>query len=242
MKDITGAILFFFICLLIYTRLFGPIPLSVNSVQTTKTDLFQVEGQGSVTAVPDTAQISFGVTKSATSLLDAQNQTNTAVKNILDSLKNLGITTQDVTTTNYSVNPTYTDTQTISGYNVTQNMSINIQPLANVNKAVDALTASGVNLIGQVSFGFTNQKKDELQNQARQIAIAKAKQKAQSLAIDAGVHLGGIINISENPQTPPVVLPLGQAQLSTGAAIQPTQVTPGTSTLMTDVTLSYQIY
>src|SRR6185312_2179540 len=107
MNKIIASILFFFLCLFLYTKFIGPFPFAVNSITTTKTDLFQVTGEGSATAVPDTAHISFGVTKQASTVTDAQNQKNTAVSSILDALKQIGVSTQDLKTTNYSVNPNY---------------------------------------------------------------------------------------------------------------------------------------
>lgn len=45
----------FFILLFLYTKLAGPIPFSVNSVTTNKSDSFEVSGEGSVSVPPDQA-------------------------------------------------------------------------------------------------------------------------------------------------------------------------------------------
>jgi len=58
-----GVIIVFFIVLFVYTKLAGPIPFFINSVNTTKTDLFSASGEGKVTAVPDQATIDVGVTQ-----------------------------------------------------------------------------------------------------------------------------------------------------------------------------------
>lgn len=245
MKTTIATILFFFLCLFLYTKFLGPFPFAVNSVQTTKTDLFQVTGQGSATAVPDTAHISFGVTKQATTVQDAQNQTNTVVNAILDALKKLGINTKDLKTTNYSVNPNYNfnaGTQTITGYTVTQNIDLKVQPLDKVNESIDTITKNGANLVGQVSFGFTDDKEQQLENEARKDAVTKARSKAESLSKAAGVHLGNVINIQENPQETPIIMPMAVQGKVVNDQSAPTQITPGTSTITTSVTLSYQLY
>lgn len=56
-------IVFTFLCLFAYTKLLGPIPFSVNSITTTKSNLFTVQGTGEATAVPDTALLYLGVEK-----------------------------------------------------------------------------------------------------------------------------------------------------------------------------------
>lgn len=243
MNKIIAAILLFFACLFVYTKLFGPFPFAVNSVQTTKQDLFQVTGQGSATAVPDTAHISFGVTKQAATVADAQNQTNTVVNAILAALKKLGINTKDLKTTNYSVNPNYSSSQTITGYTVTQNIDVKVQPLDKANQAIDTITKNGANLVGQVTFGFSDDMQKKLEDQARKDAVTKAKAQAQSLSQAAGVHLGPIINISENPTTPePLVRPMALEGKVQDTNTAPTEITPGTSEITTSVTLSYQLY
>lgn len=247
MNKVIAAILFFFFCLFVYTKLAGPIPFFVNSIQTTKTDTFQVDGVGKATGIPNQATISFGVTKQASTVADAQNQTNTAVQKILDNLKSLGIDTKNIKTTNYSVQPNYTfgnATQTISGYTVTQTVEVKIQPLDKVNKTLDTITASGANIVGQISFGFDNATQQKLEDEARLDAVNQAKQKAESLARASGIHLGNIINVVENP-APVVPQPIlmNAAKLDTGTSeAQPSQVTPGENTISTTITISYQTY
>src|SRR3990167_235641 len=81
-NGLIAAVIIFFIGLFTYTKLAGPIPFLVNNYNTNKSDLFQAEGQGSVSQVPDLVTISFGVTKSSSTVSDAQNQTNKAINSI----------------------------------------------------------------------------------------------------------------------------------------------------------------
>lgn len=240
------TIILFFLCLLIYTRIAGPVPFAVNSIQTTKTDTFQVDGEGKATGVPNQATISFGVTKQASIVADAQNQTNTAVQKILDSLNTLGIEAKNIKTTDYSVQPNYNfggATQTITGYTVTQTVEVKIQPLDKVNQTLDALTASGANIVGQIRFGFDDATQQKLEDEARLDAVNKAKQKAESLAQASGIHLGSIINVVETPdQGAPQPILMNAAKLDAGTAQQPSQVTPGENTISTTITISYQTY
>lgn len=235
----------FFLLLFLYTKFAGPIPFAVNSVSTTTQDVFQVSGVGKTVAAPDTASISFGVTKTAGTVADAQNQTNTAISEITQALKDAGIDEKDMQTTNYSVNPNYDFTnarQTVTGYTVTQNIDVKITPLDKANTALDIMTSKGANVVGQVSFGFSDSVKKQLEEKARRMAVDDAKSKAQSLANASGIHLGRIINVVENSQMP-IIQPLALNGVAKDAGSgAPTQLTPGENTVSLTVTLSYQIY
>lgn len=239
-----------FLGLALYTKLFGPIPFYINSVNTTKTDLFSASGQGKATAVPDTATISLGVTKQAAQVLDAQNQVNKTSEKIISDLKALGISEKDIKTTNYSVNPNYNPVPlgivrpdgSANGYEVTQNLEVKIKPIENVNKAIDAATADGANLVGGVNFTFSDSLQKDLEKQATQTAVDTAKENAKSLANAAGVRLGKIINVISSTNNAPPIYPLSAQAKSADETTAPTQVTPGENTVQIGVTIYYETY
>ena len=242
-NGLIAAVIIFFIGLFTYTKLAGPIPFLVNNYNTNKSDLFQAEGQGSVSQVPDLVTISFGVTKSSSTVSDAQNQTNEAINSILKNLKNLGVSEKDLKTTNYSVNPNYNfeGIQRITGYTVTQNIDLKIKDIKNTNRLIDAITGNGGNLIGQVQFGFDDKTKAKLENKARKEAVGNAKEKAQNLANAAGVRLGKIINVTESQDNFPRPIPFESTK--TGIQETPsTNITPGENSIKISVTLTYEIY
>src|SRR5258706_5657507 len=240
------TVFFIFLFLFIYFRLAGPIPFAINSVQTTKSNVFQVTGDGKATAIPDIAHIYFGVTKQASTISDAQNQTNSAMQTVLSGLKQHGIDEKDVRTTDYSVNPNYdynSGRSTITGYSVTQTVDVKIKPIDKVNKVLDSLTANGANIVGQVSFGFDDATQKDLEQKARVEAVTNAKEKAQNLANAAGLHLGPIIDVSENGnEAPRPVFMAADSKAIAQPLGQPSQVTPGTNSVNVTITLSYQTY
>ncbi len=242
-KKIILAIILFFFALFIYTKLAGPIPFLINSYVTSKNDLFQSVGEGSASQAPDTATISFGVTKSSSTVSDAQNQTNKAINSVLESIKNLGVSEKDLKTTNYSVNPNYSfeGIQKISGYTVTQNIELKIKDIKNTNRLIDAITGNGGNLIGQVQFGFDDKTKAKLEDKARKEAVGNAKEKAQSLANAAGVRLGKIINVTESQDNFPRPIPFESAK-SDIQETPSTNITPGENNIKISVTLTYETY
>ena len=243
-KKIILAILLFFFALFAYTKLAGPIPFLINSYVTSKNDLFQSQGQGSVSQAPDLATISFGVTKSSSAVSDAQNQTNKAINSVLENLKNLGVSEKDLKTTNYSVNPNYSfeGVARIIGYTVAQNIEIKIKNIKNTNKIIDAITGNGGNLIGQIQFGFDDKTKAKLEDKARKEAVGNAKEKAQDLANAAGIKLGRIINVQESQNAYPRPISLDAPARIGGVPEEKTEIPTGESSMKINVTLTYEIY
>jgi uncharacterized protein len=229
----------------LYTKFAGPIPFSVNSVQTTKTNLFTASGTGKATGIPDMAQLSIGITKTASTVTDAQNQTNSAANKIIEDLKKLGIQEKNIKTTDYSINPNYDygrGGQNITGYTVTQTLEADISPIDIANKAIDAATLDGANLVNGATFTFSDKTKKDLENKARIEAVNAAKEKASSLAGAAGIRLGKIIDVQEtNGYTPRPVFMMAKGAADSNSAA-PTQLQPGENSVTIDITLSYETY
>jgi len=235
---VTILIVFF-----LYTKFAGPIPFSVQSIQTTKTNLFSATGTGKATGIPDTALLSIGVTKTALTVADAQNQTNTASNKIIQDLKNLGIAEKNIQTTDYSVSPKYDyngGEQNITGYTVTQTLQVEITPIDIANKAIDAATADGANLIGSINFTFNEKTKKDLENKARTEAVKMAKEKAESLAKATGIRLGKIVDVQESGNFEPRYLMM-DAQSGESKTAN-TQLQPGENSITTAITLSYETF
>ncbi len=237
------SIIVFFVALFLYTKFAGPIPFFVNSIQTTKTTQFQATGEGKVAAVPNMATISFAVTKNAGTVAEAQEGTNSTIQKVMDGMKKLGISDKDIKTTNYSVSPNYQlGSSQISGYTVTQSVDVKVSPLDKVNQALDAVTANGANVVGQVNFGFDEKTQQKLEDQARQEAVADAKAKAESLAKAAGIHLGKVVDVEESGNPMPIIRPMALEKAAGSLDTTPTNVTPGENSIETSVTLSYETY
>lgn len=230
----------FFVLLFSFTKIFGPIPFSVNSVTTSKSSTFDVTGEGKVTASPDIALVTVGIVANGQTVKQAQDQVNSTINKVSDAVKKLGVDSKDIKTTNYSINPTYdySNGQKITGYSANTNLLIKVKQLEKTNSVIDIATANGANQVGGISFDINDRTK--LENEARQKAVDEAKKKAGDASRIAGFKLGRIINYSENPQgIGPVPLRAMAADKAIGGA--PTQVEPGLSDIVVSVTLSYEI-
>jgi uncharacterized protein len=234
-------ILFFFVALFLYVKLAGPIPFSVNSVTTTKSDTFNVTGEGKSSAVPDSASLSVGISANGSTVKQVQDQINTTSNRISDAIKKVGIDSSDIQTTNYNIQPNYdyaNGSQRITGYNANTNLSIKIKDLQKINEVIDSASASGANQIGAVNFEVSDKTKAE--NEAREKAVADAKLRAENAAKVGGFRLGRLINYSESSGgMGPRPLPAQTLELARDAGN--TKVEPGTSEITMMVTLSYEI-
>ena len=231
----------FFILLFSFTKIFGPIPFSVNSVTTAKSDAFNVTGEGKVSAAPDTALVMVGVSASGSTVKAAQDQLNTNINKVSEAVKKLGIEEKDIQTTNYNINPNYDfreADQKITGYSASTNLAIKVRIIDQANSVIDAATASGANQVGGISFDVSDRTK--LENEAREKAVANAKSKAENAAKIAGFKLGRIINYSEGFGG---AIPMPYRALSAEKldAAAPTQIEPGSSEISVTVTLSFEI-
>lgn len=240
------TVFFIFAFLFIFTKLFGPVPFSVNSINTTKTDLFTVSADGEAAGIPDTALVSLGVTKTSASVEQAKNEVNNSINSIVDGLKNLGIADKSIKTTDYSITPNYdysSGRSTLTGYSITQNLQAEISPIEKANQALDMAAKNGVNMVGNLQFTLNDKTKAELVNKAREDAVNKAKDKANNLSRISGIRLGKIINVQESTDaTPrPIMYDLKAAGAAPEASNQ-SQIQPGENKVHVSITLSYETF
>lgn len=230
-----------FVFLFISSRLGLKLPISVISQD--RGQPLVVEGQGKVTVVPDVAKVTLGIEESGSSLAAVQKSVNQKSKSLVDSLKKLGIGEKDIKTTSYNVFPDYdyeSRPQRITGYRVNITYEVTVKDFDKINDVVIRATETGVNVVGNISFDVNEETKKKKLDEAREVAVKEAKDKAQSLARAAGVSLGKILNISEFPgfaPPPPFALKGGMG----GDEPARPEITPGETELTVTVSLSFEI-
>lgn len=246
MKNLKVPILtaiFVLIALFIFSKFLGGTPLD-NSTK----NVFHAQGTGKVTAVPDLATITIGITQDALVVADAQKKVNETTSKIIADLKKLGISEKDIKTQNYSVNPKYNYLANMNkpdGYTVSQEMEVKSKSIDKINKVIDIATADGANIVNQANFTFSDELQKKLEDKAREDAVKDAKQKAETLSKAAGMKLGKVIDISENNSSSypmPLMKRVGTAGAGTDAiAVPETQVNPGENSVSITVDLTYEV-
>lgn len=158
-----------------------------------------ISGRGEITAKPDIAQISLGVETENKDVAVAQKENSTKMNLIIGELKKLGIAEDDLKTSNYNIYPLYDYTsnrQVLRGYQVSNSVLVKIRDLEKVTDILALAGQNGANQIGGLS--FTIDDPEELKQQARELALLNAKNKAEALAKVAGVKLGKLVSFNEN--------------------------------------------
>lgn len=192
-----------------------------------------VRGEGEVMARPDIGAFSFSVTAEADDAAKAQSDSATKTNAILAYLKEVGIEDKDVKTSGYSLSPKYRyETRVcaanmycppgepiIDGYTVTQTIEVKVRDL---DKAGDFISGAGEHGATNISgLSFTIDDESNLKAEAREAAIADAKEKAKVLADQLGVRLVRIMSYYEDEGAMPYYGYGGDAMMSVKAEAAP---------------------
>lgn len=233
------------IILSLYFRFIGPIPLSISQVTTEKQTAFNVQAEGKVVAVPDTATISLGVQINKPTVEEAQKEANEKINNVTKELKKIGIGDNDIKTSDYRIYPNYNyrSGRKIDSYNINIRLEVKVKDFEKISEVIDKATALGANQIGDLEFIIDDEKLEELKMEAREKAIKKAKKKAEQIARAGGLRIGKLINIVDQENSP--YQPRPTLFRASGSALQEdeveqTQIQPGESEITILVTLSYE--
>jgi uncharacterized protein YggE len=205
-----------------------------------------VSGEGKTSVAPDIAELSFGMqTGRQKTAGDAMTVLKKAMDGVLASVKKSGIADKDINTEQFSLNPTYDWTsgrQTIIGYEAVQSLRVKVRNLDKVSDVLGAATVAGANQAGGVQFTVDDPEKSR--SEARTKAIAQAKQKAEALAKDLGLHLGKIKSFSENGGSTPPMYMRGMAAGATmedKVANQTVELPAGEQDVNVQVSITYEL-
>jgi len=201
-------------------------------------------GHGETRLAPDLAVVNAGVFSEATTANQALAANTRAMQSLFATLKAAGIEDKDIRTSNFAVQPRYdraTDGRNmkLSGYNVSNSVTVKVRKIEDLGKVLDQLVASGANQINGIQFAVA--KPEQALDEARKRAVDDARHRAKIYAEAAGVRLGNILSLSEGagyqPPRPMVRATMAQAE---GMAAE-VPIAGGEQSLSVDVTISWEI-
>jgi hypothetical protein len=202
-----------------------------------------VNGQGQVTLVPDIAYINIGVRTEAKDVSTALSGNTELAEAIAAELKSMGVAEKDIQTTAFNVYPMqqYDERGQISGttYVVENTVNITVRDLAKLGKLLDATVKAGANNIYGISFDVED--KSAAIEQARELAIQDAREKAEAIATASGVKLGELQSVSVYNSSG--VTPYYDAKVGLGGAesMAAVPVAAGTLIITADAGMTYEI-
>ena len=199
-----------------------------------------VTGSASVTLKADYARISVGVSSKAVTVEQAANENNAAIYAVIDALKEAGVAEEDIATSNYSVYAEYDYAsfggQKLTGYNVTNQLTVIIRDMDHIGATLDKATAAGANNIYNIEFLST--KADEAQDEATVYAVQDAMRRAKLLASAAGLNLGGIKSISDTVASYGIVTRSYASKLDAAAG---NSILPDDTSVSASVTIVFEL-
>jgi uncharacterized protein YggE len=158
-----------------------------------------VSAKGKVTAAPDVAYITVGITTQNADMQTAQDSNAQIMNAISTALKSAGLSDEDIQTTQYNAYPIYdysSDTHKIVSYEVNNQVKLTIKDIDRVGEYIDIAVDNGANTTNSISFGILDEQ--SIYNDALKLAVETAKVKADSLAEAGGVTIIGTMQITEN--------------------------------------------
>jgi len=169
-----------------------------------------VEGIGTVTVPADTASISISVTSSNDNMTSAQAEASIKMSNVIDALKAIGVKDDEIMSgqstgvTSYQStskvckvvnNTTVCENNTFAASSLERSAVVRLKTTdqSRINEVVEAAKSAGAKAY-MAGYGLGDASKAVAD--ARQKAVANAKENAQQLASAAGVRLGKVLDIS----------------------------------------------
>ncbi len=216
-------------------------PPRVGHAQDDPRPTVSVVGEGRVLVQPDVANVSLGVESTAPTLSEAQADAATRMQAVVDAIVAQGVARDDIRTTRLGVNPVYDnrDASQLRGYRATNSVQVRVRDLGRVGAIVDAVTAAGANRVDGISFAIDNPEVPK--DQARALALANARAKAEQLASLAGMRIVGVKAIIESDAAARPVPMTREAAPAAQAAAPAPPVEPGTQEVRTQLSVVYLV-
>jgi uncharacterized protein len=214
-----------------------------------------VTGEAEVNSVPDIGQFSFSVVADGVDAKSAQEASATKINEIIAALEAAGVARADIKTEYFSLSPKFRyETQPCiagmycpgesvpDGFEVSQTIMIKVRTLDNSGMLLGLVGDNGATNISD----FTTSVDDDAsqKDEARKLAIADAREKAEVLAESLGVRLTKMVGYYEDEQG--TIYPYyggmgGDMMMAKEDMAVAPDVPVGENTTVSRVTLTYQV-
>ncbi|MFC1907467.1 SIMPL domain-containing protein [Chloroflexota bacterium] len=220
----------------------GNLKINLNSQQ----EGIWVSGQGKVATVPDIANLQLGIEAQETSVALAQSQAAEAMDRVMKSLSSNGVAKKDIQTQYFNISRVTrwdekNQQEIVIGYRVTNSVTAKIRDIEKTGTIIDAVAIAGGDLTRFNGIYLSVDDPKPYQKEARDKAVADARDKAEQLASQAGVKLGKATYISENLYYPPTPRLGGLMIKAAAPEMAPTPISPGETEIALSVQIAYAI-
>lgn len=210
-------------------------------------------GTGIVTVEPDMATFSVGMEARNEEMKIAQDEVTDEANAITEMLLDKGVAQEDIHTSSYQVTPENKYDRNgnfirIEHYVVRMSITITVHDLDLVGELLDETVTLGADFVSRISFSVSNP--DPHIQEARQLAIADAKQKAEDYAAGSDSDLTGLFSLYESSSPQPTARETEAAPMAADMAVEaesssqdsnPVDVSAGTTTMIVKVETTWTI-
>lgn len=158
----------------------------------------QVSGSAVIKVVPDLVTLQLGVASNDLTPQGVYDKNTATTKKVMAAIRQLGVADKDLSTDYYIIQPAYNDYDalTIKGYRINNTIAVNLKDVSKVSQVLAAALSAGANEVVDVQFKTSQLR--QYRDQARELAMKAAQEKAQALTDAAGAQAGCVLNIDEN--------------------------------------------
>jgi uncharacterized protein YggE len=198
-----------------------------------------VSGTATVRSAPDQALVSLGVQTQANTAQGALQQNADRMTKVLAALASLGLTKDDLATSNVSLWPVYGSNGTdITGYQASNQVDVTVHDVTKAGEVIDAGVEAGANLTNGIT--FTLSQDNPALDRALADAVRDARGKAEIMANAGDASLGQVVTLVESsaPTYPPIAYGRDMAVAEGGA---PTPIEAPTLESQVSVTVTWEL-
>ena len=203
----------------------------------------EVTGEGAVSAAPDFAQVTLGVTTAGKDAGDAMAANAKAANALVALLKSEGAAAADIRTSTMSISPMFSQPPpnqarepTITGYNVSNDVTVVVRDIPRLGALLDKAVGAGANSVYGIAYGQNDP--SALLDKARPLAVADARRKAEIYAEAGGAKIGRLMTLVEEGGARPV--PFART-MAARASAAPTPIEAGEDKLTVAVTVRFEL-
>ncbi len=206
----------------------GSIHLENNSVTAqealppiTNTDerLISTTGTATTSVEPDLLVVTFGVETQEITAKESFDANTQFMNSTITAIQSVGITSDEISTSRFNIYPVYDGyedpitkrwKQELTGYQVTNTITVETSKLDLAADIIDGAVTAGVNRVDDVSFTLSPEKHMHLKDDLIEKAILNAKAKAENALSPLDYSITGVkaVSLSEFGMYPPVPIPM----------------------------------
>lgn len=157
-----------------------------------------VSGSSAIRVPPDRVVVLLGVATFAHTPSASQQRNAELSRQVLQAIRDCGVAEKEIATADFTIQPKYEDydDHVISGYWSRSTIGVTLLDVEKLEPVLVSTLAAGATSVDGIEFSVTNLR--QLRDEARDLAVQAALEKAEAIASAAGTQVGAVTGIHED--------------------------------------------